>query len=384
MILVYPIIVLILGMGRVVEAAASGGAGLKTTVAVLAPTVSFLLVPIAFKMAGGAMTAVTGFIGGKAGGAKKGLSNSSAVKGLKDRSVAANKLRAAGYGFGKPGSKLNKVSTGLGRIGTGQIMKGARTKANIAKNFGAMVTSEGKNLIDPLNLTNEQKAALASKDVKTLKQIAPNLVPLSKNAAVVAAAGYDLAQTGDTKNLRKVASSLNAEVASGAMTHVQADQTWQAMTHDNFNKVLEQDRMLAFHGWNMDNHTGANANKIIAGTSGAQMAGEKADAIRHQRQLAVDEIGFTDFTVTQLRQATTGNTASKLTREHLVELFKMGMSSQHEDARLETFFRFKMGDDGTLQVRSQDEVAKWLEAYQKDAHVRDWIDKMRAIGKALA
>jgi hypothetical protein len=208
-VLMYPLIILILGAGRLVEASVVGNnssGGFESAVGMLAPTLAFLLIPATFKAAGSLMTAGAGFVMGRAGGARSSIRGSEWGKGLRED----QKLRLQRYQNSKNKGLKYLGHAGQGRvfgtIGQGNKVRASRSTTQGMDEMRKRFESDGS--ITTGDLLNFASGKLDKVNNKYLKSQAGN-------AMAVGAAHRMVAETGLYRP--DMAATLNASgLATGA------------------------------------------------------------------------------------------------------------------------------------------------------------------------
>lgn len=176
-VLMYPLIVLLINMAFLLQSLGTTGSGtfeagvaepVGQLVSIMLPAIALFLIPATFKVAGGAIAAVSGFAAGKTAAAKNKFDASETRKRAREDYARGKAGMAAGMGgrtvFGKP-IGTGKVGKGFGRVATGAVIRGAGTQRTIQGNMMKAV-KEIADVYDKNDLTPDVLQAIATPDMK--------------------------------------------------------------------------------------------------------------------------------------------------------------------------------------------------------------------------
>lgn len=284
-VLMYPMIIFILAAAQLAGYAVKNGSEIENLLAALLPIIAFFMIPMTFKWAGGAMSMAAGGFNrltsrATSSGAMKGLRT-----GAREHQQRINENRASGLSnatvFGRtvPGSR--RVLTGLGRVGTGQVLPGSRTQSDVALATQKAMAEESKRL-DSLNLNRKVLEGLAvgkpqSADGKPLTDsdlAAYNAhSKVSKTLTGQAAVANQLAKNRDAEGLNAFRAHLNTQVAQHGLNPNQATQLWNGAKAGAFSEIKSTDPIMALSGWQDSDYTGSSLQGKMGRLKGEDIAG---------------------------------------------------------------------------------------------------------------
>lgn len=211
LVMMYPLIALLLGAGYIMQAAVGHGEanGVAQLIAILAPTITFFMMPATFKMAGGVMGAAGGAIAKIGGRARKGAVEG--TKGALDNSAKLKQRRAD-----KRTDWINKAQgEGFGaRYAQRRLGMGWASTPLAVNQINAMAAEEEKKRLEGASrqvrdLDRHQWRQLAQGKNLEIKDADGNTIKTIQATEDIQRASIDkLAQARDTDGLEEVQTAL--------------------------------------------------------------------------------------------------------------------------------------------------------------------------------
>jgi hypothetical protein len=385
--LMYPLIMLLLSAAAIGENTVSGSS-LEALLAVIFPIIAFFMIPMTFKWAGSAMSMAAGGINKVTNKANSSGAMKSMRTGARERQQRTNQNRAAGYQdtvFGRrvPGGRT--VMTGLGRIGTGQVIPTNRTKSDIALKAQKAMAEESKR-VEALNLDSAVLGALVSGDTAKLNPTQKASYDQNKSLAKTytgrAAIANQLAKKSNVEGLDKFRDKLNKDVAAKRITEPQATQLWNGAKAGAFSEIKARDPIMAASGWANKEYDGTinpDTGRSYVQDSMSRLSGEDISKTAPSRLQAYADAKAT-MSAGQLASATSDQARQGKGTDHQLALLKIadnGSAATDRDVQLEKHIRFDYSS-GTAVARGDTEVREIKRKMATDAtysqDVRNAVD----------
>ena len=384
--LMYPMIIFLLSAAAVAGSAVKNGSEIENLLAAILPIIAFFMIPMTFKWAGGAMSLAAGGFN-KATGK---VTSSGAMKGLRtsarEHQQRVNENRASGlasatvFGRNVPGSR--RVLTGLGRVGTGQLLPTSRTQSDIALATQKAMSEESKRM-DSLNLDRNVLRALAigkPQDLKGNPLTGTDLEAykahssVSKTLTGQAAVANQMAKKGDVEGLNAFRSHINTQVAQHGLDPVQATQLWNGAKAGAFSEIKNNDPIMAFSGWADSDYTGSSLQGKMGRLKGEDIAGMLPERLQEYTKNGAT------ISVAQLASATTDKMREGKGAAHqdaLLGLTHNGAAASDMNIQREHLIRFHYSS-GAAVARSDTQVQRIKREMAKGGQYATDVDKFVA------